>query len=471
MSCKANRRQFLHRAAAASAAAVLPAAASAAAAPTRNPNIIVILTDDHGFADVRWNGCKDIPMPHIDSIAANGVRFQCGYVSHPFCSPTRAGLLTGRYQQRFGHENNPAYLPNDPTAGLPLDEITLPQVLKPAGYVSGIVGKWHLGATPAHHPLRRGFDEQFGFIGGGHDYLKAGEPGETREYLIPIEKDGQPTPLTDYLTDALSREAAAFVRRHRNDPFFLYLAYNAPHTPQQVIDKYADRFRHIADPKRQNYAAMLSAVDDGVGLLLSTLRDVGLENDTLIFFLSDNGGPLTIASNGSRNDPLRAGKSSVYEGGIRVAFAAQWRGWIPAGSVFVHPISSLDILPTAAAVGGAPLPADRPIDGVNLLPYLTGERSGPPHERLFWRMGGGTAWAVREGRLKLVKPAESAAPELYDLDADIGEQTDLAAKRPADAARLRQAFDRWNAQLIPPRFQSPQANKKAKGKEGAAKKE
>jgi len=458
MALQLNRREFV-RCTTAGMAGVLGTHLVQAAATSRKPNVIVILADDMGSADAGFNGCRDIPTPHLDSLAKGGVRFVCGYVSHPFCSPTRAGLLTGRYQQRFGHENNPVYAPRDEKIGLPLDEVTLAQVLRQAGYVTGIVGKWHLGASPPFHPMRRGFDEQFGFLGGGHDYFKAGTEEEQREYFIPIQRNGKPVAESEYLTDAFSREAAAFVRRHPNKPFFLYLAYNAPHTPHQVREKYLGRFTRIEDAKRRNYAAMVSAMDDGVGLLLSALRELNLESDTLIFFLSDNGGVVGEWGHGSRNDPLRGGKGSVFEGGIRVPFVAQWRGHLPEGKVFDHPVSSLDIFPTAVAAAGAQLPADRKLDGVNLLPHLLGQTSEAPHERLFWRTGGGSAFAVREGRYKMLQIA-AGGPELYDLESDLSEKTDLADARRDLVEKMLKAYEQWNKELMAPRWGNPAQGKK-----------
>ena len=436
-----NRRAFL----------ISTVGALAAGAAARRPNVIVIVADDLGYADVGFQGAKDIPTPHLDRLAAAGVRFTNACVSHPFCSPTRAGLMTGRYQQRFGHENNPKYDPSDATAGLPLTETLLPQVLSAAGYATGIIGKWHLGATAPMHPLRRGFQEQFGFIGGGHDYFKANGPEEQREYFIPIERNGKPAELTEYLTDAFSREAEAFVRRHAAGPFFLYLAYNAPHAPLQVPDKYLERVRSIEDGKRKPYGAMVTAVDDGVGRVTAALQELKLENDTLVFFLGDNGGPveMTHASNG----PLRGQKGHVYEGGFRVPFVMRWTGRIAAGRTFDYPVISLDIFPTAAALAGAKLPA-KPLDGVDLMPYVTGARSGAPHQRLFWRTGGGESWAVREGRYKLVRH-RGGAPELYDLETDIGEAKDIAAAKPEVAARLDAARAEWDKQLMQPLFESP----------------
>ncbi len=464
MSPSRTRREFVEAAIGGLAgllASRVGAAWGAEAAAGRKPNIIFIVADDLGSGDVGFMGCEDIPTPNLDSIAKHGVRFTNGLVSHPFCSPTRAGLLTGRYQQRFGHENNPRYDATDRKAGLPLTETTLPQVLKQAGYVTGIVGKWHLGGAPEFHPLKRGFDEQFGFVGGGHNYFKANPAGETREYLIPIERNGQPVVETEYLTDAFSREAAAFVRRHAAKPFFLYLAYNAPHTPLEAPDKYLARFARIEDPSRRAYAAMMSALDDGVGLLLATLRDVKLENDTLVVFLSDNGGPTRY---GATNGILRGGKGALHEGGIRVPFAAQWRGRLPEGKDYAHPVISLDLFATASAVAGAQLPADRKIDGVNLIPHVTGERATPPHERLFWRTGGGTSYAVREGRWKIVKTG-LGDPMLYDLEADPRETANVADAHPDILKRLVAAYAAWDKELVPPLFDSPAPPPKKKGPE------
>ncbi|MFZ5831987.1 MAG: sulfatase [Planctomycetota bacterium] len=448
-----------------SAAALLVAMIyTAFAQAAEKPNVIVILVDDMGYADVGFNGCKDIPTPNIDRIAKEGIRFSEGYVSHPFCSPTRAGLMTGRYQQRFGHENNPKYDPHDESYGLPTDEILLPRVLNEAGYATGLVGKWHLGAHPQFHPMQRGFTEMYGFLGGGHDYFKTQLEGEPKEYLIPIHRDGKPEAFEGYLTDALSREAVAFVERHTKDPFFLYLAYNAPHTPLQAPEEYLNRFRSISNEKRRTYAAMVSAVDDGVGKLLAALNQAGLDERTLIFFFSDNGGPIGERSNGSDNTPLRQGKGSVYEGGFRVPFAMRWTGTLAAGKEYNHPVVSLDVFPTAAALAGAKLPEGRTIDGVNLMPYLLGKNQGRPHEVLFWRSGGGPTGAVRAGDQKLARPAGSDW-QLYDLENDISETSDLAAEKPAVVAELQKQYEQWDAQLIQPVFEGlrdPRPGQKAK---------
>jgi arylsulfatase A-like enzyme len=449
-----DRRTFLKTV---GAAAALPMAAAPA---PRRPNIIVILADDLGFADVGFQRCKDFATPYIDRLAHAGVRFTNAYVSHPFCSPTRAGLMTGRYQHRFGHENNPKYDPNDQVAGLPTSEITIAQVLSDAGYITGQIGKWHLGAAPQFHPLKRGFKEQFGFIGGGHDYFKAETDNpNAREYMIPIERNGKPVAEAEYLTDAFSREACAFVRLHDKDPFFLYLAYNSPHTPLQAPKAYLDRVADIQDPTRRSYAAMICAMDDGIGRLVATIETLKLENDTLIFFLSDNGGPTQVTR--ADNHPYRGEKGQVYDGGIHVPFVVKWPGHLNAGETYGSPIISLDIFSTAAALAGAKIPKDRPIDGVDLMPHLTGKGSPPPHDKLYWRTGGGKAFAVRQGNWKLVKIGNRT--ELYDLEADIGESKNQATEKPEILSRLETARVSWNHQMVPPLFQSPEPPAKVSG--------
>lgn len=447
-----GRREFLASATAGALGLIAGTAYGAQGDRRRKPNVVVIVSDDQGYADVGYQGCKDIPTPHIDSMAKNGVRFTNGYVSCPVCSPTRAGLITGRYQQRFGHEFNTGPPPGSlrEFVGLPLTETTLADLMKKAGYVTGAVGKWHLGMQPKYHPFKRGFDGFFGFQHGGHSYLKLAP-----DKYNPIQKGTEPVHEKEYLTDAFSREAVAFIERHRDEPFFLYLAYNAVHTPLQATEKYLSRFANIENKKRQTYAAMLSAMDDGIGAILKTLREHGLEQDTLVFFFSDNGGP---TANTSRNDPLRGTKGTMYEGGIRVPFLMQWPRRVSGGKTYEKPVIALDVLPTAIAAAGGQLPADRPIDGVDLLPYVTGEKKAAPHDTLFWRSG--DRYAVRSGNWKLVKP-RAGGTELYDLSNDIGESKNLAEEKPAVVAQLNKALAEWEKDMVPPKWGPPRRGKKA----------
>jgi arylsulfatase A-like enzyme len=435
------------------------------------PNVVIILADDMGYGDVGFNGCKDIATPNIDSLARHGVQFANGYVTQPLCSPSRAGLLTGRYEERFGHENNPTYLPDDPNVGLPVDQVTIAQVMKSAGYATGLVGKWHLGAAPCFYPNARGFSEYFGFLGGGHVYLpytkgdalyqqyvaRARQNSLFGEYLRPVMRNDQPAGFNDYLTDVFSDEAEKFINRHKSEPFFLYLAYNAVHSPLEAPEKYVSRFPNIADKRRRTYAGMTAAMDDGIGQVLKTLRDDGLENNTIIWFFSDNGGPVYTEMPTS-NAPLHGFKHQVYEGGIHVPFVVQWRGHLAEGTVYNQPIISMDIFPTAAAAAGAKVPDNAHLDGVNLLPYLIGQNQAPPHDALYWRnRSGGYQWAIRQGDYKLLSIKNDL--ELYNLKDDLAETTNLAQRYPDIVARLEKMHDAWDAQMIPPLWPMPKKTK------------
>ncbi len=443
---------------------------SALAAPAAPPNLIVIVTDDQGYHDVGFNGCQDIPTPNLDSIAANGVRCASGYVSYAVCSPSRAGLLTGRYEQRFGHERNPRFEPDNRRSGLPLTETTLADTLGKVGYHSGIIGKWHLGAHPDLHPLRRGFDEFYGFLGGGHRYFpedltlketrEAKSQNEADSYRLWILRGQQPVKTTQYLTDEFSDEAVRFIARNKEKPFFLYLAYNAPHAPLQASEKYLSRFPNIKNPNRRTYAAMVSAVDDGVGRVLAELRKQGLETNTLVFYLSDNGGP--IEANASNNQPLRGAKGSPWEGGVRVPFAVQWPGHLPKGLVYDQPVISLDIFATIAALAAAPANPARPLDGVNLIPFFTGKNSAAPHDAIYLRMFDKGAFAVWSGGNKLVIPGTGSAAELYNLTRDLAESKNLAATDPAVLSALEQRRVAWSQQLVEPAFPGLESGKAKK---------
>jgi arylsulfatase A-like enzyme len=411
------------------------------------PNIIVILGDDLGFADVGFQGCQDIPTPNIDSLAKAGTKFTSGYVSGPYCSPTRAGLLTGRYQTRFGHEFNGA----GPEVGLPVTETTIADRLKAAGYVTGWVGKWHLGNADKFHPQKRGFDEAFGFLGGAHSYFPAKGKVDT------ILRDTKPVNETEYLTDAFGREAIAFVDKHKAKPFFLYLAFNAVHTPMHATDDRLKKFADIKDNQRRTYAAMMFAMDEAIGRLLKKLKDEKLDENTFIVFFSDNGGPTMQGTtiNGSQNTPLRGSKRTTLEGGIRVPFCIKWPAKLPAGKVYDNPVIQLDVLPTALAVAGVEAKTEWKLDGVNLLPFLMSETKTAPHDTLYWRFG--QQMAIRKGDWKLVKYDANAdggkgttAAKLYNLADDIGEKTDLAAKQPEKVKELQTAWDEWNKGNVAP---------------------
>src|SRR6516225_3739591 len=308
------------------------------------PNVLVIVADDLGYGDLGVHGLKDCATPHIDSLAKDGVRCTNGYVTCPYCSPTRAALLTGRYQTRFGHEFNPALLANGGKGqGMPVEEKTLADRLKAAGYRTALIGKWHQGEEEKFHPLNRGFDEFFGFRTGAHSYLETDDPD-----FGPIERGREKVELKGYLTDVLADEASAFIDRNKAKPWFLYLAFNAVHTPMHAPDAEIKKFESEKDPTRRTYFAMLKKLDDGVGRVLAKLQELKLDQDTLVFFISDNGGPTTkFSPNGSRNGPLRGSKGDTWEGGIRVPFLVRWSGKIPTGQTFDHPVIQLDATATA----------------------------------------------------------------------------------------------------------------------------
>ncbi len=437
-----TRRDFLAGAALGAGSLALPAGRKPPA-PRGKPNIVLILSDDAGYADFSMNGSKQFPTPHIDSIAKKGVRFTQGYMTASVCSPSRAGLLTGRYQQRFGHEmnigshqpsENPEYI------GLRPDQVTIADILKKAGYYTGAIGKWHLGELPKYHPCNRGFDEFYGFLGGGSSYFLQRRRNATYKNFKKVE-------IEPYLTDAFGDEACAFIRRNKSRPFFLYLAFNAVHTPMMAKKEDMEPFSGIKKKKRRILAGMTLALDRQVGNVLKTLRETGLEENTLLFFLNDNGG--AVFFNASCNAPLNGKKGTFLEGGIRVPYLIQWPAVLPGGMTFEYPVSALDVLPTAAAAAGAPLPKGKKhkLDGVNLLPYLLGKKSGRPHRTLYWRRG--YQAAIRDGDMKLIRLPDRL-PLLFDLSKDISEQHDLLLEKPDLARALMKKLFAWENTLTWP---------------------
>lgn len=429
---------------------------------SRKPNVLLIVGDDMGYADVGFHGCKDIPTPNLDKLAKSGMRCTNGYVTGPYCSPTRAGLLTGRYQQRFGHEFNPG----GGAQGMPTSETTLADRLKSAGYATALVGKWHLGSEPEFHPQQRGFQEFFGFLGGSHDYFKDDGILRGRE---AVEEP-------DYLTDAIGRESSAFIARNQQQPWFLAVTFNAVHTPMQAGEYRLEKFAAITDKTRRTYAAMMSAMDDAIGRIVQSVENTGQTQNTLVVFISDNGGPTMpgVTVNGSSNAPLRGSKRTTLEGGIRVPFVVSWPGRVKPG-VYDAPVIQLDAHATALAAAG--VKADK-LDGVDLLPYLTGATQATPHEALFWRFG--DQMAIRRGHYKLVKYDNNAdtltgqgnqgvtAAKLYDLSKDIGETQDLASSMPDVVRELQAQWDAWNKDNVPPLWGGGSGQRKNKKAQAAA---
>lgn len=437
------------------------------------PNIIVVFTDDQGWADLSCQAAvADVNTPHIDRLAREGVRMDAGYVTAPQCVPSRAGLLAGRYQQRFGVDHNGQ-------GPLPLEVETLPARLQKAGYVTGMVGKWHLEPNPscsewvaknlprakpggrrnlpipAHKrapylPGPRGFSEFF--FGNSSDYL-----ANFNLEGMSLAPEGKQVRTGMYRLDAQSKAAVSFIRRNRDRPFFLYLAYFAPHVPLEATAKYLDRFPGPM-PERRRYAlAMISAMDDGVGGILQELQTHAIDETTLLFFISDNGAPLKIhkadlpismrggAWDGSLNDPWVGEKGMITEGGVRVPFVMRWKGVLPEGMVYQQPVISLDVAATAVALAGLPPAPD--LDGVDLIPYLTGVEKCAPHEALYWRFWGQAA--VRSGRWKYLRLADGTQ-YLFDLASPEHERKNLFIQRPAVAKELAEKLSAWTDGLHRP---------------------
>jgi len=424
-------------------------------AAAAQPNVLVIIADDLGYADIGAHGGKEVPTPNIDALAASGVRCTSGYVSAPYCSPSRAGFLTGKAATRFGHEFNP-HVGDEAKLGLPLDQLTIANVMHDAGYATALVGKWHQGFDEAHHPQSRGFNDYFGFLVGGHNFLlhKDAEPkfGTAHSHDL-IYRGREVQRLDGYTTDLFTDEALGFMNRNAAKPWFLYLAYNAVHAPLEIVEKHQSRLpAEVKNPARRGYLSLLLGLDDAIGRLMAELN--AKHPNTLVFFFSDNGGsgkkPF-FATNTGINTPLRGDKGQTLEGGIRVPFFVSWAGQLPAGKVYDQPVSALDVLPTAASVAGTKAPEG--IEGVDLLPHLKGEKADAPHAALAWRFG--PQKAIRRGKWKLVDFRDFEAKtqsgwQLFDLDSDIGETKNLAAEKPELLAELSKAWDGWNAKNIAP---------------------
>jgi arylsulfatase A-like enzyme len=408
------------------------------------PNIIVIMTDDFGYSDVSFNGSSRIPTPNIDGIAERGIKFENGYVTAPLCAPSRAGLLTGKSGTTFGFTTNPNLRDPDwrTKCHLPTDQLTLAEYLKPAGYATGVIGKWHLGFSDGYLPNDRGFDYYFGFLEQSTDYLVTSTP------TYPYWENKTQTLLTEYQTDEFADRAVQFVDQHAGSPFLLYLPFGAAHTPLQSIHKYLVRFPQYTD-EEQKYCSMISAVDDAVGKVVYELKKRALLNNTMIVFLTDNGGREDLAAD---NAPLNGTKNCFNEGGIRVPFALSWPRRLPQGISYAPMVTAADIVPTALAAAKIPQPAG--LTGVNLIPYFTNQLpdTSVPHQYLYWMSPQGGA--IRHGNFKWVHAYNDQnvmTEGLYDLSADVSESTDLTALMPSIAKDLSARWWHWKA-LLPARL-------------------
>lgn len=428
------------------------------------PNVILIIADDLGYGDLSVYGGEQIRTPNIDALAVDGVRFTNGYVTAAVCAPSRAALLSGQYQQRFGYEFNPVRRDLE-GVGIPSQVRILPDYLRERGYRTALVGKWHLGRTRETHPMSHGFDEFVGFSPGATGYFVEPSPGD--EWL-PDPVPGAPAgffPMRlergyereersgGYLTDILTDEAVAFIDRNRDRPFFLTLSYNAPHTPLQAPENYLQRYAHIEDQSTRIYAAMVSAMDDGVGRVMATLRERGLSERTLVVFVSDNGCAAYIGAGVCSNAPFRGAKATYLEGGVRVPMIATWPGHLPRGRIHEHTVVSLDWAATILAAAGAQT-GGASFDGVNLLPLISAPQ--PSSSAIVWRTL--PNYAVREGDWKLLvaERADGAGmiTYLFNLRVDPQERVNRATEHPEIVQRLQLSYEAWGARMQPPSFAS-----------------
>jgi len=414
---------------------------------TPPPNIVLLFADDLGYGDTSLYGSEKIPTPNIDALGKQGVRFSNAYVTAASCSPSRAGLMSGQYQQRFGFEFNTAggAITHRLHRGLDPSVVTMADVLKQAGYVTGMFGKWHLGTQPQFHPQARGFDEFYGFLAGAHSFFPAKNP---QPFHSTIMRDTSPLIEPEYLTDEIARETAAFIDANHTKPFFAYVPFNAVHTPIEATKKYQDRFPDETNHTKRDYYAMTSALDDAVGAIVAAIDKHRLTDNTLVVFVNDNGGP--IYTGVQSNGPLKLGKLFLFEGGIRVPMIIKLPGTFKPNSVYDHPASTLDLFPTICGTAGINIPPKINLDGIDLSPFLKGQVSGSPHGTLFWSNGPNIA--VRHSDWKLIKSYDNTW--LFNLANDIGESNNLAKTKPEIVEQLETLYRDWRSQMSEPAWPS-----------------
>ncbi|WP_299012084.1 sulfatase-like hydrolase/transferase [uncultured Polaribacter sp.] len=399
---------------------------------TEKPNVIVILVDDAGYIDFGFMGSKDLQTPHIDALAKSGVKFTDAHVSATVCAPSRAGLITGKYQQRFGFEAN-----GTGGIGLSDDVTTIADVFKNNGYNTFALGKWHLGENESDHPNKRGFDEFYGFLSGSRSYFPLEKPSKEKM----LQHNGKRIVFNGYMTDVLGDQSVKFIETSKDKPFFMYLSFNAVHTPMQAKQEDLDRFNNHP---RKKLAAMTWSLDENVGKLLKKLDDLNKRNNTLIYFLSDNGG---AHNNQSLTGPLKGWKGNKFEGGHRVPFILSWPIEISSNVSFDGLTSSLDIFSTSISAAKIKNQKRLQLDGVNLIPYLKGEKQGHPHHKLFWRKLDESAARVREYKIINLKGFGSV---MYNLNKDLGETIDLSQTHSKKFDTILSVYKTWENQLINP---------------------
>ena len=443
------------------ALAAMPLFANTNLGKPPKPNNLLILCDDLGYSDVGFNGSPDIITPELDKLAKNGTKFSSAYVVHPFCGPSRAALITGRYSHKIGAQYNLPDFNYNMEDGIPVEETFMSDVIKTGGYYTSALGKWHLGYGPQFHPNKRGFDDFYGFLGGGHEYFPAQympkyevqvKNGNKKPfaYITPLDNNGKPAVETEYVTDALSREAIKNIKKAADlkKPFFMYLAYNAPHSPMEAKEEDLKIFENIADPKRRTYAAMVYAVDRGVGEIVKKLKETKQFDNTLIVFLSDNGGDLKY---GATNYPLKGAKGDIYEGGYRVPMFFHWPNVVPAGKTFVYAISALDFFPTFAGLAGAKIPDSKKLDGRDIWADFLAGKSLHKDEMIYAARyrSGFSDFAARKEDLKIVK-AGTAKWKVFDVRNDPGETKDLSAKYATELSKMEAEAELWTKSHVKP---------------------
>jgi len=467
------------------------AEASSLREDTSRPNIILIMADDLGKYDISLYRSGPVPTPNLNRLASEGVLFGDACVTAPICSPSRAAILTGKYPQRYGFESQPMEFypsnfieykagknagflgdwrvvtpPSYPAEwevakqGIPPTETTLPELMQAGGYQTAIMGKWHLGAGRTQTPNRRGFDEQYGFYGAHSLYTPAQNTPGYMHYIQPdfsaryqwnmkrkstaaIRQNDRVTREKEYLTFAIAHRAIRYLEENRDKRFFLYIPFNAPHVPFEAPQNYFDRFAQVQDTNRRVYYAMIAALDDAIGEILSKVKELGLEENTLIWFISDNGGASYTGA--TDNGPLSGGKLTYFEGGIEVPFILKWKGHLPEGITYPEAVSSLDIFATTVAQCRIDRQEGNLIDGVDLVPYLTGDSTGLPHDKLFWRAD--HIRAMRRGDWKMILSMRDKWLHLYNLKTDRSEMIDLKDENPETLQQLQEYFEEWNSHL------------------------
>lgn len=422
---------------------------------TNPANIVLFFADDAGYADFGFHDSKVMKTPNLDAIAREGMIFRQAYVSDPTCGPSRAGLLTGRYQQRFGFEENnvPGYMSQSskftgPDMGIPLSEKTMGNHMQNLGYITAVFGKWHVGGADRFHPTKRGFNTFFGFRGGRRSYFKRDVTSTIQDDLEYMESGfGNIAETDQYLTDALGDAAANFIEENKEQPFLVYLSFNAPHSPMDATVEDLAQFPDLTGLRQKN-AAMTFAMDRAIGTVMDKLKALDLEENTLVVFTNDNGGPTD--QNAGNNHPFSGTKSNYLEGGIRVPFIAKWPAVIKPNSEFKYPVSTLDLVPTFVAAGKGNVASLNGLDGKNLLPYIIGNETGRPHKTLYWKKD--VRAAIRDDDWKLIRFPDRPA-ELYDLSKDTSEQLSLADQYPQKVKELYQKLYNWEKELGQPMWQ------------------